>query len=67
MDRFPIFIYHLPELDVYALPAHGNTYSKIGIDAGGPAVTAETRTFKPDPKREQFCIDFLKETAPKVS
>ncbi|XP_072013860.1 monomeric sarcosine oxidase-like isoform X4 [Amphiura filiformis] len=65
-SRCPIFIYHLPDFDIYALPSHGNTYSKIGIDAGmSPTVTAETRNFIPDPKREKFCVDFLKETIPK--
>jgi hypothetical protein len=32
---------------------------KIGVDAVGPLVTAESRTFTPDPLRENNCIDFL--------
>ncbi|XP_072013859.1 monomeric sarcosine oxidase-like isoform X3 [Amphiura filiformis] len=65
-SRFPVFSYTLPEFNVYGLPPHGNTYFKLGIDAGmSPTVTAETRNFKPDPKREKFCVDFLKENIPK--
>ena len=60
-------MYHLPTFDIYALPSHGNTYSKIGVDAGmSPHVTAETRNYIPDTKREEFCVDFLKELFPKV-
>ena len=45
---------------------HGNSYSKIGIDAGGTAVTPETRTFTPDPSREKACVEFFSKYAPKV-
>ncbi|XP_045189446.1 monomeric sarcosine oxidase-like [Mercenaria mercenaria] len=63
-EKFPIFIYHSKDHDMYALPLHGNTGFKIGIDAGGPVVTPETRGFIPDPVREKKCIDFLKEILP---
>ena len=65
--RFPIFIYHSTKHDLYGMPIHGNSGFKIGVDAGGPFVTAETRTFTPDPVRENNCIDFLKEVLPTVS
>ena len=51
---------------MYALPLHGNTGFKIGIDAGGPVVTAGTRNFTPDPIREKKCIDFIQEILPKA-
>lgn len=63
-DRFPIYLYHKPTYDYYGFPIHGNTGTKIGIDAVGPVVTAETRDFTPDPVREQQSIDFLKQTIP---
>lgn len=63
-DKFPIWIYHSDDHDYYGLPIHGNTGSKIGIDAGGPTVTADTRSFTPDPVREQACIDLLQRIIP---
>lgn len=64
--RYPIWIYHSPKYDLYGMPMHGNSGSKIGIDAGGPVVTVETRTYEPDKAREQACIDHLKKTVPRV-
>ncbi len=65
-SRFPIYLYHGEETDIYGLPIHGNSGTKIGIDVGGPPVTPETRTFDPDPVREQVCVDFLNKLIPKV-
>lgn len=45
---------------------HGNSCSKIGIDSDGPEVTPETRTYIPDPKREQECVEFFRKYLPKV-
>lgn len=64
---YPIWIYHSEKYDFYGLPIHGNSGSKIGIDAGGPVVTADSRKFNPDPVREQACIDHLKKTIPRVN
>ena len=49
------------------MPIHGNSGSKVGVDAGGPVVTPETRTYAPDPVREKACIDHLNLTIPKVN
>ncbi|XP_071114469.1 monomeric sarcosine oxidase-like [Haliotis cracherodii] len=65
IDKFPVWYFHLPTYDIYSLPIHGNTGTKIGIDAGGPAVTANTRTFDPDPAREKVCTDLVKDICPK--
>ncbi|XP_078688309.1 monomeric sarcosine oxidase-like [Branchiostoma floridae x Branchiostoma belcheri] len=64
-ERYPTWISHTPDYDFYGLPIHGNTGSKIGIDAGGPRVTPETRTYVPDPVREKACIDFLQKYIPR--
>ncbi|KAL5022048.1 hypothetical protein ScPMuIL_001203 [Solemya velum] len=64
-DRFPMFIYHKADYDIYGLPIHGNSGSKIGIDAVGPVTTADSRTYEPDPVREKIVIDFLQTTLPK--
>ncbi|WAR01568.1 MSOX-like protein [Mya arenaria] len=63
-DKFPIWIYHSKTHDFYGMPIHGNTGAKIGVDAGGPVVTPATRSFIPDPKREQACLDLLNEILP---
>ncbi|XP_071785430.1 monomeric sarcosine oxidase-like [Asterias amurensis] len=65
-SKFPIWIYHSDTgLDLYGMPIHGNSGVKIGVDAGGQTVTAETRTFIPDQKRLKECLDFLKEHIPR--
>jgi sarcosine oxidase len=64
-ENFPIFIYLDKEKEFYGMPIHGIAAFKIGIDAGGPLVTGDTRNFKPDPVREKKCVDFLKENVPK--
>lgn len=65
-ENFPIYIWHDNDLDIYGLPVYGNTGTKIGIDAGGNIVTADTRTFNPDPVREKACTDFLKNNIPEA-
>jgi sarcosine oxidase len=63
-DRFPVFIYYARDGCYYGLPIHGNTGTKLGIDAGGYPVTPSTRTFTPDPEREQRSERFLQENVP---
>ncbi|XP_070575600.1 monomeric sarcosine oxidase-like [Ptychodera flava] len=65
-ENFPVWIFHDPRYDFYGLPIHGNTGSKIGIDAGGPPVTPETRNFKPDPVRQKVCVEFFEKYLPKA-
>jgi len=64
-DKFPMFIYHKPDNDIYALPPHVTSGTKIGVDAGGNIVTGDTRTWTPDPERLKRLQDFCKETIPK--
>lgn len=64
--RFPVFIYYAPDGCYYGLPIHGNSGTKLGIDAAGNAVTPETRTFTPDEERETRSERFLKENIPTV-
>ena len=66
-SRFPSWIFYYNGYDYYGLPSHGNSYSKIGVDAGGPSVTVNTRTYDPDPKREKMCEDVFKQFIPKVT
>lgn len=65
-DRFPAFIYYEDNgnFDFYSMPIHGNSGFKIGMDAMGPTVTAQTRTFEPDPVREETCRQFMRKNLP---
>ncbi|BFZ07718.1 hypothetical protein BsWGS_10757 [Bradybaena similaris] len=64
-DKFPIFIYHQEQNDIYALPVHGISGTKIGIDAAGPLVTGDTRSWRPDPARIQRVRDLMQKICPK--
>ena len=52
IGKFPIFISHADE-SIYGFPIYGEVATKVGIDASGPAVTPDTRTYEPDAEREQ--------------
>ena len=47
-DRFPVWIW-MDDPCYYGFPVFGEQATKIAQDAGGKSVTAETRTFEPDP------------------
>jgi len=48
-DRFPIWIW-MDDPCFYGFPVFGENGPKVAQDAGGKPVTAETRTFEPDPE-----------------
>ncbi|PVD25419.1 hypothetical protein C0Q70_13075 [Pomacea canaliculata] len=66
-DKFPVWIYHAKTNDFYGLPIYSNSGAKIGIDASGPVVTTDTRTFTPDPERVNACRQLLRDILPNVS
>jgi sarcosine oxidase len=47
-DRFPVWIW-MDDPCFYGFPAFGEPGPKVGQDAGGKEVTADSRTFDPDP------------------
>lgn len=63
IGRFPIFIWHGPDL-IYGFPVYGEVATKAAIDASGPVVTPETRTYTPDPERERRVEAWLGEYIP---
>ena len=63
IGRFPIFIWHGPDT-IYGFPVYGEVATKVGIDAAGPVVTPETRTYEPDPERERRAEAWLAEYIP---
>jgi sarcosine oxidase len=47
-DRFPVWIW-MDDPCYYGFPVFGEAATKIAQDAGGKPVTADTRSFEPDP------------------
>lgn len=62
-DRFPIWIW-MDDPCFYGFPVFGEAGPKVGQDAGGREVSAETRTFDPDPAALQRVQDFLAKYIP---
>lgn len=62
-DRFPIWIWRAPE-EFYGFPIYGEVATKAGQDAGGDEVTAETRTFEPNPQTHARLVRFLEAHIP---
>lgn len=62
-DRFPVFMWH-GAYNFYGFPVYGEVATKLGQHMGGHEVTAETRTFEPDPVRQARYRDFLSRYLP---
>ena len=64
-ERFPIWIW-FDEPSFYGFPTFGEAGPKVGQDVGGREVTAETRTFEPDPEALARVTTFLSRHMPKA-
>jgi len=64
-ERFPIWIW-MDDPCYYGFPVFGEAGPKVGQDAGGRQVTAETRTFEPDQPALQRVRDFLAQYIPSL-
>jgi sarcosine oxidase len=62
-ERFPIWIW-MDEPSFYGFPIYGEAGPKAGQDVGGQEVSAETRTFEPDPTAQRRLEDFLRRHIP---
>lgn len=62
-DRFPVFMWHGAD-NFYGFPVYGEVATKLGQHMGGSEVTADTRTYEPDPVRRRRQQDFLAEHLP---
>lgn len=62
-ERFPIWIW-MDELCFYGFPVYGEAGTKAAQDVGGEEVTAETRSFEPNPANSQRVENFLKKYIP---
>jgi sarcosine oxidase len=63
IGRFPAFIWEGDEL-IYGFPVYGEAATKVGLDAAGPAVDPDQRSFTPDPLREQRAERWLQKYIP---
>ncbi len=63
IGRFPIFISHGDEV-IYGFPVYGELATKAAIDAAGPVVTPQTRSYEPDSAREERVAAWLAEHLP---
>ncbi len=62
-ERFPVWIW-MGEPSFYGLPTFGEAGPKIGLDAGGPEVTGDSRSFDPDPAYTEELDGFMREHLP---
>jgi sarcosine oxidase len=62
-ERFPIWIW-MDEPCFYGFPVYGEAGTKAAQDVGGEEVTAETRSFEPNPANSQRVENFLKQYIP---
>ena len=62
-ENFPVFMWH-GRHNFYGFPVYGEVATKLGQHNGGARTTAGSRTFEPDPVREQRQLDFLAEHLP---
>jgi sarcosine oxidase len=63
IGNFPIFLWH-GEPAIYGFPIYGEVATKAGIDASGPAVTPQTRTYEADQAREHRAQAWLEKYIP---
>ncbi len=64
-DRFPVWIW-MDDPSYYGFPVFGEAGPKAARDAGGRPVTADTRTFDPDPEAIRLLRAFLARYLPSM-
>ncbi|GAA4780473.1 N-methyl-L-tryptophan oxidase [Actinomycetospora chlora] len=62
-ERFPVFMWHGAD-NFYGFPVYGEVATKLGQHMGGHEVTADTRTYEPDPLRRKRQEAFLADHVP---
>jgi sarcosine oxidase len=65
-ERFPVWIW-MDDPCYYGFPVYGEKAVKTGQDVGGKEVTAETRSFDPDPDALARVVNFMKKHLPEAS
>ena len=64
-DRFPIWIW-MDEPSFYGFPVYGEAGPKAAQDVGGEVVTAESRSFAPNPALQQRVDEFVQRILPRA-
>jgi len=62
-EQLPVWIW-MDDPSFYGFPTYGEATVKAAQDCGGPAVTADTRSFDPDPERVALLAQFMARTFP---
>ncbi len=62
-ERFPVWIW-MDDPSYYGFPTYGEATVKAAQDCGGPTVTADARSFDPDPARQAALAAFMARTFP---
>jgi sarcosine oxidase len=65
-ECFPVWIW-MDDPCYYGFPVYGENAVKTGQDVGGKEVTAETRSFDPDPDALARVVNFMKKHLPEGS
>jgi Glycine/D-amino acid oxidases (deaminating) len=65
-ERFPVWIW-MDDPCYYGFPVYGEKAVKTGQDVGGKEVTAETRSFDPDPDALARVVNFMEKYLPEAS
>jgi sarcosine oxidase len=65
-ERFPVWIW-MDDPSFYGFPAYGEPGPKAAQDVGGAEVTADTRTFEPDPEAYARVAGFVERHLPSAS
>ena len=63
-DRFPVWIFHGPELTFYGFPVYGEAAVKAARDMSGRYVTQQTRGWEPNPEQTEEVAGFLRRHLP---
>lgn len=64
-SRFPVWIW-LDDPCFYGFPVYGEPGPKVAQDVGGEEVSADTRTFEPNPRTQARTLQFLERYLPSL-
>jgi len=64
-ERFPVWIW-MDEPCFYGFPVYGEAGPKVAQDVGGGTVTADSRSFDPDPALQERIDRFVQQLLPKA-
>ncbi|MCC4908901.1 N-methyl-L-tryptophan oxidase [Microbacterium sp. cx-59] len=63
IGQFPLFMWH-GDVPFYGFPIYGEVGVKVSRDVAGKYVSADTRSFDPDPAETELFLSFLRDHLP---